>query len=274
MQYTVARSSAPACYPPRVKLAPGASWDKLPDGYDPADFTDPFVLANAEDVESGKKWADVERPSLGVLGKRKSFAAGDASSLESVASVDQVTKRFRNPGGPVGLSGRGLLGRYGPNHAADPIVTRFHKGRLQVVLVRRRDSDELAFPGGMVDPGSTVSRTLKGEFTEEAAKPGGAVDRLFAEGERGVVYRGLVDDRRTTDHAWIETTAVHFHAPPGIADELELSVTDIHEVSGVGWYDVDSVTTLYASHKEWLELVKAKFHSPTSTGAAYPFARR
>jgi ADP-ribose pyrophosphatase len=142
-----------------------------------------------------------------------------ASSLDVVASVDEVTKRFRNPGGPVGLSGRGLLGRYGPNHAADPIVTRFHKGRLQVVLVRRRDTDELAFPGGMVDPGSTVSRTLKGEFTEEAAKPGGAVDRLFAEGERGVVYRGLVDDPRTTDHAWIETTAVHFHAPPDVADE-------------------------------------------------------
>tara|TARA_B110001452_G_scaffold198693_1_gene168666 strand:+ start:2042 stop:2866 length:825 start_codon:yes stop_codon:yes gene_type:complete len=274
MQYTVARSSAPACYPSRVKLAQGASWDKLPDGYDPVEFTDPSVLANAEDLESGKKWADVERPPLSVLGKRKSFAAGDASSVDAVASVDEVFKRFRNPGGPVGLCGRGLLGRYGPNHAADPIVTRFHNGRLQVVLVRRRDSDELAFPGGMVDPGSTVSRTLKGEFTEEAAKPGGAVDRLFAEGERGVVYRGIVDDRRTTDHAWIETTAVHFHAPPDVADELELSVTDVNEVSGVGWFDVDTVTTLYASHKEWLEMVKAKFYPPVLTGAAYPFARR
>ena len=140
--------------------------------------------------------------------------------------------------------------------------------------MRRRDSDELAFPGGMVDPGSTVSRTLKGEFTEEAAKPGGAVDRLFAEGERGVMYRGIVDDRRTTDHAWIETTAVHFHAPPDVADELELSVTDVNEVSGVGWFDVDSVTTLYASHKEWLEMVKAKFYPLDLTGPAYPFARR
>ena len=59
------------------------------------------------------------------------------------------------------------------------------------------------------------------------------MDRLFAEGECGVVYRGLVDDRRTTDHAWIETTAVHFHAPPDLADELELSVSDVNEVSGV-----------------------------------------
>jgi len=26
--------------------------------------------------------------------------------------------------GRTGLKGRGVLGRYGPNHAADPIVTR------------------------------------------------------------------------------------------------------------------------------------------------------
>ena len=276
MQYSVARSSAPACYPPRIVLEPGHSWDNLPKSYNPTEYTDPSVLANAEDLATGKKWADVERPSLTLLGKRKSFAAGKSSSLEAVCTVDHKTKRFRNPGGPVGLSGRGLLGRYGVNYAADPIVTRFRQGRLQVVLVRRRDSDELAFPGGMVDPGSTVTRTLKGEFTEEAAKPGGAVDLLFAEGEREVVYRGLVDDPRTTDHAWIETTAVHFHAPPDVAEELELSVTDVNEVSGVDWYDVDSIDSLYASHKKWLDIVKSSFSlsSRASTGPAYPFARR
>ena len=32
---------------------------------------------------------------------------------------------FRNPCGRTGLKGRGLLGRWGPNHAADPIVTRW-----------------------------------------------------------------------------------------------------------------------------------------------------
>jgi len=32
---------------------------------------------------------------------------------------------FRNPVGRTGIRGRGCLGRWGPNHAADPIVTRF-----------------------------------------------------------------------------------------------------------------------------------------------------
>ena len=31
----------------------------------------------------------------------------------------------RNPVGRTGMVGRGLLGRWGPNHAADPIVTRY-----------------------------------------------------------------------------------------------------------------------------------------------------
>lgn len=32
---------------------------------------------------------------------------------------------FRNPVGRTGISGRGLLGKWGPNHAADPLVTRY-----------------------------------------------------------------------------------------------------------------------------------------------------
>jgi ADP-ribose pyrophosphatase len=87
---------------------------------------------------------------------------------------------FRNPVGRTGLIGKGCLGRWGPNHAADPIVTRFdsmHIGKrssisevscsrwkrdgrgnmmkhgssgrpiLQFVAIQRRDSGEWAIPG-------------------------------------------------------------------------------------------------------------------------------
>lgn len=30
-----------------------------------------------------------------------------------------------NPSGRTGVKGRGQLGKWGPNHAADPVVTRF-----------------------------------------------------------------------------------------------------------------------------------------------------
>ena len=32
-----------------------------------------------------------------------------------------------NPYGPTGLGGRGLLGNWGPNHAADPIITTWNE---------------------------------------------------------------------------------------------------------------------------------------------------
>lgn len=36
-----------------------------------------------------------------------------------------VDSRPLNPEGRTGLKGRGVLGKWGPNHAADPIVTRW-----------------------------------------------------------------------------------------------------------------------------------------------------
>ena len=87
-----------------------------------------------------------------------------------------------NVKGRTGLSGRGVLGKWGPNHAADPVVTRWSKaengarkveeatGRpvLEFVCIQRRDTGLWAIPGGMVDPGERVSATLKREFMEEA----------------------------------------------------------------------------------------------------------
>ena len=58
------------------------------------------------------------------------------------------------------VSGRGLLGRWGPNHAGDPVVTRWAKNTendkkkvLEIILISRKDTGELALPGGMVDAG-------------------------------------------------------------------------------------------------------------------------
>jgi ADP-ribose pyrophosphatase len=66
-----------------------------------------------------------------------------------------------NPVGRTGIIGRGHLGRWGPNHAADPIVTcwkRDNQGRivnhsvtnmpiLQFVGIRRKDTGQWAIPG-------------------------------------------------------------------------------------------------------------------------------
>ena len=46
------------------------------------------------------------------------------SSKEIIIYTLPWSFTHRNPIGRTGMSGRGLLGRWGPNHAVDPIVTR------------------------------------------------------------------------------------------------------------------------------------------------------
>ena len=67
---------------------------------------------------------------------------------------------LRNPIGRTGIIGRGLLGRFGPNHAADPIITRWEhddsgeivkingKPVLEFIAVKRQDATKAwAIPG-------------------------------------------------------------------------------------------------------------------------------
>ena len=82
------------------------------------------------------------------------------------------------------------------------------------------------------------------------------------EGSHSVVYRGHVDDARNTDEAWMETTAVRFHATEEIAAKLQLGVSDTDEIEGVAWYDVDGVTAMYASHLSWLKMVRGAADKP------------
>lgn len=61
------------------------------------------------------------------------------------------------------MIGRGLLGKWGPNHAADPIVTRWKRERdgkkvmangkpcLEFVAIKRKDTGEWALPGVRVE---------------------------------------------------------------------------------------------------------------------------
>jgi len=99
----------------------------------------------------------------------------DRTSLTGDYDLDKETNRPKNPQGRTGrmknkiflewkrpvlfclVSGRGLLGRWGPNHAGDPVVTRWAKDAdkkvLEIILIKRRDTGERALPGGMVDAG-------------------------------------------------------------------------------------------------------------------------
>ena len=82
-----------------------------------------------------------------------------------------------------------------------------------------------------------------------------------------VVYEGYVDDPRSTDNAWIETTAYHFHCTPEIAKQLKLGHGD--DAAKAMWLRVDPKTEdryarLWANHRDWVDEVALRMNCSQS----------
>mmetsp|Transcript_46464 Transcript_46464/g.149828 ORF Transcript_46464/g.149828 Transcript_46464/m.149828 type:complete len:365 (+) Transcript_46464:111-1205(+) len=275
--HTQARSAFPF-YPARAVVADEkVPWAvKWPD-YSPTTFTAPHVLANDSTVKPGG-WADPVDPTSVDWPCRASY--------EGPIAFDGHQQPL-NPRGRTGMSQRGYLGKWGANHAADPIVTRFDpaSGRLQVAAIVRSDNGVIALPGGMVDAGEIVSATVRREFAEEVLNlPSEAqrsevtrlLDQLFAGGGGGkVVYRGYVDDPRNTDNAWMETTAFHFHAT-GAAARLQLTAGG--DAARAFWLPVSPSSKEYASmladHRAWVDQAAATLHKGGGASQSASLASR
>ncbi|KAK0167120.1 hypothetical protein PV327_004559 [Microctonus hyperodae] len=188
-----------------------------------------------------------------------------------------------NPIGRTGIRGRGILGRWGPNHAADPIITRWKRNHnksiqlheitkkpiLQFIGIQRRDTLEWAIPGGMVDGDEKISMTLKREFLEEVLNTlekteeqiqtlKNSINELFLNGDK--IYQGYVDDPRNTDNSWMETCAMNFHDEDNnTVGSLNLEAGD--DAVDVRWIDIKHDLNLYASHLQFIELVALKHNA-------------
>lgn len=256
-----------ALYPPRCAVGNATDWTEP--NYAPIEYEMPLLDKAPHELPF---WADKKTCTSDEVAKRLTYCGGrnggQETTVDQVCFYDADRKRYCNPKGKTGLRGRGQLGRFGPNHAADCIVTRFHPvtGKPQAVVVDRVDGDKkssIAWPAGMVEPGEEVPDVLEREFGEEAVVANRASKRLFAECRVGVIYRGWVDDHRNTDEAWMETTVVHFHASEDIAGALDFGTKDTHEVKTSYWVDIDSIREMYASHYDWLCIVRQRLDDET-----------
>ncbi|XP_056649791.1 ADP-ribose pyrophosphatase, mitochondrial-like [Monodelphis domestica] len=260
------RSTVERSHVPDEKVSWRVEWHE----YKPVEYTAAAILA-------GPAWAD---PQIGERDFSPKFNEKDGlvdrRSHNGIYEIENG--RPRNPAGRTGLGGQGLLGRWGPNHAADPIITRWKRDNhgnkvshpvsgkdiLQFVAIKRKDCGEWAIPGGMVDPGEKISATLKREFGEEAMNSlvkskakkkelEEQLNKLFSQ-EHLMVYKGYVDDPRNTDNAWMETEAVNYHDETGeTMDNLTLEAGD--DAGKVKWVEISDKLKLYASHSQFIEIV-------------------
>ncbi|KAM6402114.1 ADP-ribose pyrophosphatase, mitochondrial isoform 3-T3 [Pluvialis apricaria] len=286
--FTVALSSQPARCAlqrhPSLSNSSGNCWSRL----HPVNMFNSYNVkfSHSKALTSPYPGSHVERSQVpedkvGWLIEWKDYNPVEYTAMSVLAGPSWADPQIKNPVGRTGLTGRGLLGRWGPNHAADPVVTRWKrdgsgnkiahpvtgKNILQFVAIKRRDCGEWAIPGGMVDPGEKISTTLKREFGEEAlnslqkspeekAELEKQLHKLFSQ-EHFVVYRGYVDDPRNTDNAWMETEAVNYHDETGeTMDNLPLEAGD--DAGVVKWIDISEKLKLYASHSYFIKLVTEK----------------
>lgn len=178
--------------------------------------------------------------------------------------LDFIYSRPINPNGRTGMTGRSNLYHWGVNHTADVIVSNCIND-LEILLINRKDSGDLAFVGGFLDQDEiqdkAFRRAAQRELLEEAFDNNKKnveemIDKLFYRANS--VHRGYVDDPRNTDNAWIETTV--YHLPLRNKSEYDsfnhyLKAGD--DAKSIGWYKIDEIWNkkLYASHSEILRKV-------------------
>ncbi|WP_436764375.1 NUDIX domain-containing protein [Streptosporangium sp. V21-05] len=146
-----------------------------------------------------------------------------------------VDGRPLNPFGPTGIErGRGELGHWGEQQAADAIVTLSIGGTRRVLLVDRDDDHGWAVPGGYVEPGEDPLAAAVRELAEETGL-------ILPDACWRVLPVRCVPDPRATDEAWMVTW-------PAVADLGQ--VTELPVVRGAddaraaAWVRADTYAAL------------------------------
>jgi ADP-ribose pyrophosphatase len=234
-------------YPERFSVPTDKrSWSAEYLEYKPKYYRDPTVEANT--TPNGQKWAEPESKI-----NTKNLNEKDFTSYLATSQDKEIP---RNPCGRTGIVGQGLLGKWGENWAADPIITRYapKTGKLLVLLIKRGDSGQWAIPGGMVDPGETkLSLTAARELKEETG-----LDIKMDKARE--VYDGQVDDPRNTDNSWMMTKAYHLHLDNETSKDVDqqlLKAEDAAEIKSIQWvpYDDPRINNLFASHTKFIQNV-------------------
>ena len=139
---------------------------------------------------------------------------------------------------------KGELWNWGPNYTVDPIVIT-NDSTPMLLLIQRGDCGQWALPGGFIDAGEEPVDAARRELSEEThltLSPSGS--------DATVCYRGPVHDRRSTLHAWPETTSVLIRTP----NQPVSAGDDAVDTRWVPLKDVRSFEGLYGSHATLVDM--------------------
>jgi len=256
---------------PRFHVLPQYNdWYVKYDDYMPVEYNRPSFFSDKPPV-----WADPLDPSTIDWNEKTRTIYGKFNFTPDGRPI--------NPVGRTGVSGRGVLGCWGPNTAADPLFTRFKTDSdnnnilingtpiLQFIAIERKDGGDssdrsFALPGGMVEKGDLIPTTAAKEFTEEAL--GGlseeekkiiikSLDNII-QNDGYIVYGdpilgGYVDDRRNTDNAWMVTKCYHVHSNTIFNNFKLIGGDDARHAFWLDYHPSYTNFKLYATHADWVK---------------------
>jgi ADP-ribose pyrophosphatase len=126
----------------------------------------------------------------------------------------------------------------GPNYTADAVIINAVARRI--LLIQRKDTHQWALPGGFVDPDEQAIDAARREAEEETGA------QLV--GDARLIYKGVVDDPRNSNEAWIETSAFLFQT----LNFFDLKPGD--DAEDASWKNLSELPPLYASHQKIVSL--------------------
>lgn len=261
-------------------------WEDSYDEYNPETYNnDEFLKKGMEMGWAHKDWNELtDETKNNILTSTLPFWDSEKNQVVLMTVGDACCKdelgRPLNPLGRTGVRGRGSLGKYGANHAADMIPAYYNPSNdmFYYLTIRRRDTREVACAGGMIDPGdqaklakqatNVVTQTSKNaatrELKEEAITEEGAavLAEALADSDKTIVIAaGVVDDARNTDLAFMVSTAFLATMDKQTAMKIMLQKEN-DEVLDVAWrslWEIKHDTIgVFASHMSFFKIAERK----------------
>ncbi|XP_057301332.1 transient receptor potential cation channel subfamily M member 7-like [Hydractinia symbiolongicarpus] len=241
-------------------------WDVPVDEYKPSEYTSYTISAQPE-------WADKEIVEGDESTMRFNAIDGEINRVSFTGTYPVINGLPRNPFGRTGLKGRGLLARYGPNHFAEPIITRWSRNyfemsgkysdTLEVLVSMKKNSDTHVLPSGSFDQRDEIPQSLRHIFSEKTLENLGLnatqrrvyvddANKIFQNGE--LIFQGYVDDQRNTDNAWIEATVYNYHDDSGTIFSKFLLGNESERLN-IQWTEVCADINLPEYQANWLQQV-------------------
>ena len=249
------------------------SWNVLDRTYAPVEYTHKDILS-----QSNPSLADPDLKRQAALIVFNDYDPNSGVDRRSYCGYYKVVDGIpRNPTRRTGITGRGSLVRWGPNHHADPMFTRWQRDAqgnvvlksgspvLEMLVARPTDgAGKHSLPFGAIAPGAVLPQAIfPPHLTEQAAvvesgkrrvQSPTSLEELLANGY--MIYKGYVEDALNTDNAWIESVVVNFHDDSGtiLTDDVVLAKPGYT----LAWTALHEELDILRRQSEWVATLAAR----------------